>query len=102
MTITSSGRNYTIINVNLTDAFADVQVSRACTAFSIQATNDSKLKWRRNATTDTGEWTLKEGIIYSVDGSCGSEDGATLAIGQAKCANAGGTDVLELWCWYEA
>lgn len=101
MTITSSGRNYTIVNVALTDTFVDVQVSRACTAFSIQAMNGTKLKLRRSV-VDAGEWTIKEDVIYNVDSSLGTNDGQTLTIAQAKCANVGMTDTLELWCWYGA
>lgn len=102
MTITSSGRNYAIKNVSLTDAYQDIQVTRACTAFSLQVRGDAKVLWRRDAVYETDEWTLKEGHIYSVDGSCGSQDGATITIGQSKCANTGATDILEIWCWYGA
>lgn len=97
-TFTSSGRDYTIVEVALTGTYADVQVSKACTAFSIRSRAQTKLKWRRSS-TDTGEWTIFEGEIYSVDSSLGTQDGATITIGQAKTVD-GSADTLELWCWF--
>ena len=104
MVIICSGRDYTIRNVDLTDAYADVQVDKACTSFSVQVRNQNKAIWRRSATDNgtPGEWTLNEGQTYSIDGGMGSQDGATITIGQAKCSAAGATDVLELWCWFGA
>lgn len=99
VSFSSSGRDYTVVNVSLTDAFANVNITRAATSFSIQVRNDSRVIWRRSA-TETDEWTLKEGQVYSVDGSIGTEDGETKTIGQAKIETAGGTDTLEIWLWY--
>lgn len=98
-TFSSHGRDYTIVTLALTDAYQNVQVSKAATHFTFQIQNESRCLWRRSS-TDTGEWTVKEGQSYAIPSSLGTQDGATITIGQIKVIATGGTDTLEIWLWY--
>ena len=96
----SSGNNYRILNVSLTDVYQDISIPRQANSFVIQMRNDSKVLWRRSSTDTANEWTFKTGEPYSIDGSMGYEVDTAIVIGQAKCADAGATDTLEIWYWF--
>ena len=95
----SSGNDYKILNVALTNTYTDISLPRATLSFSIQVRNDSRLLWRRSSTDTANEWTFKQGEPYSVDGSMGYKVDTAIVIGQAKTADSGVTDTLEIWYW---
>jgi len=97
-TLISSGRNYKIYNVALNGTYADITILGGTTSFLIQVQNDSRVLWRKNA-TDTTEFTFKEGVPYSIDGTLGASAGTNITIGQAKTVS-GNADTLELWVWF--
>ena len=97
--IGASGYDYKILNLSLTDAYADVDLPRSTSSFAIQIRNNAKILWRRSASL-TDEWTFKEGQVYSVDGAMGVKVDETITIGQAKCEAAGATDTMEIWYWF--
>lgn len=98
-TVISSGNDYDILNVNLTDTFQDIIVPTAVKSFAIQIRGGSEVKWRKSAAKPT-EWTFKIDQTYAIDGSRGAQAAQNVTIGQAKCNSVGGTDVLEIWYWY--
>lgn len=93
-----SGRVPIILNFNLTDTYADVSFSRAIKSFIMQARNGSKIMIRIDS-SQSAEWTIFERIPFSVDGQLNARDETANVPFQAKCADAGGTDVLEVWGW---
>lgn len=96
----SSGNDYRILNVTLTDAYQDITIPRNFNSFSIQIRNDTKVRIRRDSTLTVNEFTLKEGMTYGIDGSMGVQTGTSIVIFQAKCVDVGATDTLEILYWY--
>lgn len=96
----SSGNDYRILTVALTDTYQDITIPRSFNSFTLQVRNDTKVRIRRDSTLTTHEFTLKEGMTYGIDGSMGVQTGTSLVICQAKCVDAGATDTLEILYWY--
>lgn len=98
VTFISSGRDYKIFNLTLNSTFQNVNITIPASSFLIQVKNDSKIRWRKNA-TDTTEFTFKIGMNYSIDGSMGAKSGDTVTIGQVRLDADSGSDTLEVWAW---
>lgn len=98
-TLISSGRDYKIYNFALTNTYANISILGGTTSFLIQTQNDQRCVWRKSA-TDTTEFTFKEGVPYSIDGTVGATAGTNVILGQAKTLGTGATETLEIWVWY--
>jgi len=98
MNYMSSGNDYRILNITLTDTYQDIEIPRAITSMAIKVRGGVAVKWRRSSDL-TNEWTFSEGEQFSIDGSMGVKVGETIVIGQAKVD--AGTAVLEIMYWYK-